>query len=109
MTTVKKTSRRRSKQLLMAMAVMSVMPLTGAFADTVAENLNQSAGYQAAPPGRPVSMKWSRSNRVEHLEKMAHKLHLRIQRLRAENQLERVTVLQHRLSRIEAQIEHLRS
>lgn len=105
----KQKSRRRSKQLLMAMAMMSVMPLTGAFADTVANNLNQASGYQAAPPGKPVSMRWSRSNRVEHLEKVAHKLNLRIQRLQAEGQIERATVLQHRLSRIELQIDNLRT
>ncbi len=104
----KPLSRRRSRQLLIAIAVMSVMPLTGAFADSVADNLSQGTGYQVAPPGRPVSMRWNRSNRVEHLVSVAHELALRIQRFKSEGQLERAGVLQRRLNRIEAQIQKLR-
>lgn len=106
---IRKNSRRSLKQTLLIIATIAVLPtMTGALADTLAESIGQAPGYQVAPPARPT-LRRARGSRIEHLEQVASKLRLRVQRLEAEGQEHRASTLQYRLSRIETELGILRA
>lgn len=110
MPTSRKRSRKTIKQSLMVLAAIAMLPTTtGALANTLAENLGLAHGYQVAPPATRSNFRQTRGGRIDHLEQSAARIRLRILRLEAEGQEHRVSILQYRLGKLEAELQRLRS
>lgn len=106
----RKNSRRAIKQSLMVLATIAVLPTTtGALANTLAESMGLTPGYQVAPPATKPYFLRTRSVHIEKLEKSVAELRLRVQRLEAEGQEQRAAILRHRIGRLEAELERLRN
>jgi len=92
-----------------ALATIALLPTTtGAMANTLAESMGLTTGYQIAPPATKPSTRQTRGSRIDHLEQVAARLRLRIQRLTAEGLEHRAATLSCRLSKLESELERLR-
>lgn len=106
---LRKSGRNSIRQSLIILATIAVLPTaTGALADTLAENIGQTPGYQVAPPAAKPTFHKTRSSRIEYLEKVLTRLRLRIHRLEAEGLEHRASTLHYRLAKLESELARLR-